>query len=295
MKNFIPPINPEKESEKIVRFIRSTLNKTGFKNLVIGFSGGVDSTTSLYLLQKALPAKNIFPIHLPYFPHNTSTLQDVISQLGIPQQNFKIISIKELIKFFRDLLFESDLRRLKRHYTNKVNSISESVRKPGELSRDKNFDRFEAVRLGNIMARTRMVILYDLAKKQNALVCGTENKSEHLLGYFTRFGDEASDLEPIRHLYKTQVLKLAKNLKIPEEIIKARPTAGLWTDQTDEGEFGFSYAEADQVLYLYFEKKISLTKILHLGFKNAKKIIYFAKKNSFKQQTPYTLYQRKSA
>jgi len=103
----------------------------------------------------------------------------------------------------------------------------------------------DKVRLGNILARVRMICLFDLAKKLGALVVGTENKSEKMLGYFTRFGDEASDLEPIVHLYKTEVIKLAKELGVPAAIIKAAPTAGLWPGQTDEAELGMTYAEID--------------------------------------------------
>src|SRR5258708_26883046 len=114
----------------------------------------------------------------------------------------------------------------------------------------------------------RMIILYDLAKKYKALVCGTENKSENLLGYFTRFGDQASDIEPIEHLYKTQVYQLAKYLNLPDAIITQQPSAGLWQGQTDEGQFGFTYEEADQVLFLHFEKKLVVEIIEKLGFTN---------------------------
>jgi NAD+ synthase len=124
------------------------------------------------------------------------------------------------------------------------------------------------------MARIRMIILFDLAKKNHALVCGTENRSENLLGYFTRFGDQASDLEPIGHLYKTQVYELAEYLKVPKDIIEQKPTAGLWKNQTDEKEFGFSYKEADPVLHHYFDKKMGVDRIKKLGFANAEKIIH---------------------
>lgn len=100
------------------------------------------------------------------------------------------------------------------------------------------------------------MILFDQAKKYNALVCGTENKSEHLLGYFTRFGDQASDIEPIIHLNKTQVYQLACFLNLPQAVINQLPNANLWRNQIDEKEFGFSYQEGDPVLYLFFEKKI---------------------------------------
>ena len=234
--------NIEKESLKISSFLRTTFHKQRVSNAVIGISGGVDSMTSYYLLKKALPEKNIFPVHLPY---------------GKPApfvpKNIPVIPIKKPVDAIKKAL------RVNNH-----------------------------VRLGNIMARVRMIILYDLAKKHNALVCGTENKSEQLLGYFTRFGDSASDIEPIQHLYKTQVKQLAKYLGVPKQIIDQYPTAGLWEGQTDEGEFGFTYEEADQVLYLYFEKKYSLQK-LEAHYKNTKKIIQFAKHNNFKHLTPYIL------
>lgn len=150
----------------------------------------------------------------------------------------------------------------------------------------------DKVRLGNVMARVRMMVLYDLAKKLNAIVCGTENKSEYYLGYFTRFGDAASDFEPIAHLYKTQVYQLAKYLGVPKEFIDKTPTAGLWPGQTDEGEFGFTYKEADAVLQLYFDKKLNLAEIKKRGFKNAEKIIARVLKNEYKHQTPYLIKEK---
>jgi NAD+ synthase len=110
-----------------------------------------------------------------------------------------------------------------------------------------------------------------------------------LLGYFTRFGDEASDFEPIQHLYKTQVYELAKSLGVPRSVIEKTPSANLWQNQTDEGEFGFTYEEADKVLYLFFEKEKSLEEIEKSGFKDAGKIINFAKKNSYKHHAPYKI------
>jgi len=132
----------------------------------------------------------------------------------------------------------------------------------------------------------RMILLFDLAKKYKALVLGTENKTEHLLGYFTRFGDSASDIEPIRHLYKTQVRKLAKYLKIPEKIIKKTPTAGLWQGQTDEREFGFSYGEADQILLLYLDQKKNVEEIVNKGIKleQVEKVVKRLKANEFKHR-----------
>lgn len=246
-------IDTKKETEKITSFIKKTLQEHGFKKAVIAASGGVDSTTTLYLLRKALEPKNIIVVNLPYFS-SSLYLSKIVKNLKIPSSNFHSISIKNMVRLF----------------TQKLN-VSEKIR------------------LGNIMARVRMIILYDLAKKYNALVCGTENKSEYYLAYFTRFGDEASDFEPIRHLYKTQIYELAKYLGVPKEVIEQLPTAGLWQGQTDEEEFGFSYKEADQVLYYYFEQKLSIPAIGKKGFKNAKKIINWAKQNSYKHHVPYII------
>lgn len=262
-------INTRKETEKIVSFIKAVLKKQKFKNVAIGVSGGIDSGTSFSLLKKAIPSKNIFVAHLYYFKSQIDLIkpllekaplrQDFEGQANIPQKNIYNISIKE-----------------------SVDGLEKAV---GLTKDSKDYSH----RLGNIMARARMIILYDLAKKHNGLVCGTENKSEKLLGYFTRFGDEASDFEPIQHLYKTQVYQLAKYLNIPKKMIDLPPTAGLWTGQTDEGDFGFSYKEADSVLHLYFDRKNSLSEILSKGFKNAEKIIDRANKNSFKHHLPYTI------
>ena len=250
-------INPSVEENKITAFIKSTLQSQGFKNVIIGLSGGIDSATSFSLLKKSIPTQNIFIAHLYYFNSQIDIIKPLLKTTNIPQENIYNISIKNSVDEFAKTLFS----------TSEVNRV----------------------RLGNIMARVRMIILYDLAKKHNALVAGTENKSELHLGYFTRFGDEASDFEPIQHLYKTQIFSLAKHLNIPQNLIDQVPTAGLWKDQTDEGEFGFSYKEADQVLYLYFDKRLNIPQIVKKGFLNAKKIINFVNKNSFKHHLPYTV------
>ncbi|MDP3988491.1 MAG: NAD(+) synthase [Candidatus Levybacteria bacterium] len=252
-------IDPKLETEKITKFIRDTLEKTKIQKVVLGLSGGIDSATSLYLLKKSIPVENIIVSHLYYYkPLNLELLTK-----DLPKKNVHNISIKKVV----DDLWVSESQ----------------FPAQGRQVQD------EKIRFGNIAARVRMIILFDLAKKNKALVCGTENRSEHLLGYFTRFGDQASDFEPIRHLYKNQVLKLAKHLGVPKKIIKQRPTAGLWIGQTDENELGFTYEEADRVLNLYFDKKIKLGEIEKKGFKNTKKIIEYVLKNKFKRETPYSL------
>jgi len=147
----------------------------------------------------------------------------------------------------------------------------------------------DAVRKGNIMARVRMVYLFDQAKKRQALVVGTENKSEEMLGYFTRFGDSASDTEPIFHLYKTEVFALAKHMNIPQSILNKPPSAGLFPEQTDEKDFGFTYKDADQILSLLYDEKKTSDEVVGLGFTKelVEKIQSRVSRNAFKHKTPY--------
>ena len=256
MNNNYLSIDSEKETRKIESFIKENLQKQKKQKVVIGISGGVDSSVCLFLLKNSISLDNIFVVSLPYFNGKSNNVKDLIEHIKLPKDKLRVISIKPM-----------------------VDSIAKTL----------NIGSKDNVRKGNVMARIRMVALYDLARKENALVCGTENKSEHLLGYFTRFGDEASDFEPIRHLYKTQVYQLAKYLNIPKSVMETPPSANLWEGQSDEKEFGFSYQEADVVLHLYFDKKKTVEFIEKQGFKYAKKIIEFAKSNSYKHKTPYVI------
>ncbi|MBU0618662.1 NAD+ synthase [Patescibacteria group bacterium] len=241
----------KKETARIIRFIKKTLKEQGFNQTIIAVSGGVDSAVSLMLLTQAIGPKNILVIKLPYAKQNMDLADKIIKQAKIPTKNIININIAPMVKQIAST-------------TNRL-------------------------RLGNIMVRVRMILLYDLAKKHQTMVCGTENRSEYLLGYFTRYGDEAADFAPIRHLYKTQVYQLAEYLGIPRAIIDQSPTAGLWPGQTDEAEFGFTYQEADQVLKLYCDDQLSLEQIKNRGFNQAGKIIQRVKNNQFKHQTPYGL------
>ena len=146
------------------------------------------------------------------------------------------------------------------------------------------------LRKGNMMARIRMMLLYDFAKKHQGLVLGTENKTENILGYFTRFGDEASDIEPLLGLYKTQVRQLASFLDVPERIIIKSPSAGFWKGQTDEKEYGFTYEEADKVLHLHVDQHKSKEEIIRKGFdkETVEKVVQRLKDNEFKHKLPYT-------
>jgi len=246
--------NPSAESDKIISFLKQTFEKTGKKKAVINWSGGIDSTVSLYLLAKVLPPTNITVLHLPYEKTHEDEFLPIAELLQITKAQFHIISIKSMVDEIKTSLKISD-----------------------------------PFRLGNVMARVRMVVAFDHAKKLNALVCGTENKTEHLLGYFTRFGDEASDIEPIQHIYKTRIFELGEHLRIPNNILDVKPTAGLWEGQTDEGEFGFTYEEADEVLFRYIDKSKTVEEIEKEGYRNAGKVIEYSKKNQFKHEVPYMI------
>ena len=253
-------IDPAFETKKISEFIKYTLAKSNFQNVILAVSGGIDSATSLNVIKEVVPIRNIFVVHLSYFEKSIEQFKIVIDPIGLPKENVLLSPIKD-----------------------QVDTIAKSL----GLQSPQNDT--EKLRLGNIMARVRMIILYDYAKKHHALVCGTENRSEYWLGYFTRFGDAASDIEPLHHLYKTQIYQLAEYLNVPEAIQKAIPSAGLWDSQTDENDLGFSYAEADTVLYLYFDEKHSIQEIKTRGYSNVKKIIETALKNRFKHEVPYHL------
>lgn len=247
-------LNPEKTVKTLCGFLKKTFYKSGFSQAVIALSGGVDSSTSCALIVKALGQNNVFPVILPYGSQEVSDALALINSLKIPKENIIQIDIKPL-----------------------VDSI---------IALEKTMDN---IRRGNIMARTRMIILFDQAKKRNALVLGTENKSEHLLGYFTRFGDEASDVEPLRNLYKSQVYQIARYLKIPQKILEKIPSAGLWKGQTDEEELGFTYKEADEILSLLCDEKKKVAEIIRLGFHPliVEKVSGRVYKNKFKHTLPY--------
>lgn len=246
--------------KKITVYIREVTRKTGIDRLVIGLSGGVDSATSAMLAVKAVEAGNIFPVILPYgtlHQQSEKDAQKIVEHLEIPQGNIFRIDIQPLVDQF--------------------------------IAQDQSTD---TIRKGNIMARVRMIYLFDQAKKRNALVLGTENRTEHLLGYFTRFGDSASDIEPIIHLYKTQVRRLATFLGVKREIIEKVPTAGLWEGQTDEAEFGFTYEEADRILSLFVDCKETKEEIVKKRFSSGivEKVITRFETNKYKHETPYTLF-----
>lgn len=252
MFNTLLQINPVEEEKRIVTFLKNTFAEQKIEKAVMGISGGIDSATSLLLLSKVVPKENILALHLPYFNEVDKDIRELEELLEI---RITTVSINK--------------------------STDEFINRLEVPAEDK-------VRRGNIMARVRMITLYDFAKKNNAMVVGTENRSEYQLGYFTRYGDAASDIEPLEHLYKTQVVELAKHIGVPQSIIDKKPSANLWESQTDEGEFGFTYKEADSVLFLFYDKKNPLWTVENM-IPGAKKIIKFSEKNQYKHRVPYSL------
>jgi NAD+ synthase len=148
--------------------------------------------------------------------------------------------------------------------------------------------QMSAVRKGNIMARIRMVVLFDQSAAFGGLVVGTGNKTEALLGYTTLYGDSACAFNPLGDLYKTQVRQLAQTMNLPESIQKKAPSADLWKGQTDEGELGYTYAEVDQLLHLLVDKKRTPEACVEVGFAEpfVKAVVERMRKNRFKSQLP---------
>jgi len=244
------------KAEKIIKFLQQTFKEQGFDKGLVGVSGGIDSAVSLILAVKALGKDNVFAVEMPYKNQNMDMAKLLIEQAGIKEENRLEINIGEMV--------DEIAGRLK-------------------ASEDK-------IRLGNIMARVRMIISYDLAKKHRALVIGTANKSEKLLGYYSRFGDEAADIEPIGYLYKTQIYELGKYLGINKDILQAEPTGGLWLGQTDAKELGFGYKQADPILKELADKKTDINEIMKKFDENlVKKIEKRLKQVEFKSKVPFSL------
>ena len=227
-------INSKKVEQKLIRFIRNQTKNAGFSRVVAGLSGGLDSSLVVYLCSQALGKNNVFAIVLPYKTTPSVSINYAKLIARRYQVKTRFIDISEQI----DAYF-------------------------------KNFSDADKIRRGNKMARERMSILYDQSKDFNAVVAGTSNKTEILLGYGTIYGDIACAFNPLGALYKTQLRQLAKDVGIPAQIIRETPTAGLWPGQTDEAELGVTYAKVDRLLYYLVDKKFSDKKLIRLGFKKS--------------------------
>ena len=234
----LPAIDPAQTVDVIVAFIRSQLEQAGFERLVIGLSGGVDSATVAYLAARAIGADNLLAIRMPYRTSSEASETDalrVVTELGCRTER---VDITPMVEPMLELIDDAD--------PNAAN-----------------------VRRGNVMARQRMIVLYDRSAAFDALVIGTSNKTEGLLGYGTLHGDMAAALQPIGDLYKSQLRDVARALGVPEEIVAKPPSADLWPGQTDEGELGRTYADLDRALYALVDRRWTVDRCVRAGLDRA--------------------------
>jgi NAD+ synthase len=250
-----PPlaINAELVRGILVGFIQNEVRKVGFERVVLGLSGGVDSSLVATLAAQALGPNNVLGVIMPYRtsdPKSRGDALEVVKQLGIER-------------------LEVD--------------ISPQI--------DAYFERFpdaDQKRRGNKMARERMTILYDQSWAWRALVIGTSNKTELLLGYGTIYGDMASAINPIGDLYKTQVWQLADAVGVPTAIVQKAPSADLWAGQSDETELGFQYRMIDQLLYYLVDRRYSVEELKRQEFDEAfiTDIVRRVRENQYKRRLP---------
>jgi len=246
-------INADFVEKILTKFIRDELSKANYTKGILGLSGGLDSTVCAFLASKALKPKNVTALIMPYgitFNSDVSDATDVVKLLGIRS---KTIDISPMVDAY-----------YKKH--------------PSD----------NKILIGNKMARERMSILYDYSAREKALILGTSNKTELLLGYGTIHGDMACAVNPLGDLYKTQIRQLAEYLNVPKKIRRKAPTAGLWAGQTDEDELGMTYNEIDKLLIQLVDGRKSKENVLAMGFprKIVEKILKLIKDSEFKRNLP---------
>jgi NAD+ synthase len=246
-------INPGVARQILTAFLREEIGKAGLRRAVVGLSGGIDSALSCCLAAEALGPENVLAVRMPYQASSPESLAHaglVIEQTGVQSLTVEITGMV-------DPLFG-------------------------------RFPEADPKRRGNVMARARMIVLYDQSAAFRGLVVGTGNKTEILLGYTTLFGDSASALNPLGDLYKTQVRQLARAMSVPQPILDKAPSADLWKDQTDEGELGFTYAEVDQLLYLLVDQRYRPDEAVAAGFARpfVERVLALVRANQFKRMPP---------
>ena len=232
-------------------FIRDAVETSGTEGVVVGISGGVDSSLSAALAARALGPERVHGFLLPYRTSNPASEQDaraVAEHLAIPHRK---IDISPMVDAYFAMETGAD-----------------------------------PARRGNKMARERMTILFDQAKKLNALVLGTSNKTEILLGYSTVFGDNASSLNPLGDLYKAQIWQLSREIGLPAQVIEKAPSADLWPGQTDEGDLGVDYGTADEVLHLLFDEGLRPDEVIEKGYEEraVQRIVTLEQRFRFKRR-----------
>jgi NAD+ synthase len=253
----LPAIDAQLAIGVITGFIRSQLEQTGFSRLVVGLSGGVDSATVAYLAARTIGPDNLLGVRMPYRSSSPDAETDalrVVTALGCRSER---VDITPMVDPMLAVMSGSDEDALR-------------------------------VRRGNVMARQRMIVLYDRSAAFEALVAGTGNKTEALLGYGTLYGDMAAAIAPIGDLYKSQLRAVAGALGVPDEILAKPPSADLWPGQTDEGELGASYDDLDRVLFALVDRRWSAERCAAAGL-DARLVAWVAERvarNEFKRQVP---------
>ena len=234
----LPAIEPAQAVDVIIGFIRAQMEQTGFERIVIGLSGGVDSATVAFLCARAVGPDNLLAVRMPYRTSSQTSETDalaVVAALGCRTERVDI--------------------------TPMVDPMLPLIEHPEEPAGGDVLN----VRRGNVMARQRMIVIYDRSAAFDALVAGTSNKTEALLGYGTLFGDMAAAFAPIGDLYKTQLRGVARHLGVPEEILAKPPSADLWPGQTDEGELGRSYDLLDRALFALVDRRWTVDRCVAAG------------------------------
>lgn len=246
-------IDTEVTAQVLTNFLQNEIGKAGFRRAVLGLSGGIDSALSCFLAARALGPENVLALRLPYrtsSPESLTHADLVIEALGVESETIDITPMVD--PFF---------------------AASPDI---------------SPNRKGNVMARMRMTAIYDRSAAWGALVVGTSNKTELLLGYGTIFGDLASAVNPIGDLYKTQVRQMAQALGAPEVIINKAPSADLIPGQTDEGDFGFTYEKVDQLLALLVDERYTKAEAVEAGFDRAlvDEVWRMVERSQFKRALP---------
>lgn len=210
--------------ERIADFIRETVANAGAGGAVLGISGGIDSTLTAYLACDALGSDGVHGLVMPSTVNERENMSDAERVARILELSYDVIEIDPIVDRFLDALPEA---------------------------------ADDQLAVGNVQVRTRAVLNYLVANHENRIVLGTGNRSEALAGYYTKYGDQAVDCNPIANLYKLQVRQLAGYVGVPDDLVEKTPSAGMWTGQTDEEEMGLSYDVLDRVLALYVDGPLS--------------------------------------